>query len=195
MQEPEDHHMEEDGAERYAAYGLRIRQLFMVKAKTLATKATVAGAKAKAAAAANMRYTAYASDVGEGLRPVVPEWAVRASYGLAVAYVAGEVGLHTYHESQKPEGNPVRVLAHQSIFHSIASIGLPMFIIHQAVHGAQHAFQRIGRFTRWGPSLVGLALIPALPFVVDAPVEKAVDTAFEYGWPEGKKTEDGKKEH
>mmetsp|Transcript_43698 Transcript_43698/g.114848 ORF Transcript_43698/g.114848 Transcript_43698/m.114848 type:complete len:193 (+) Transcript_43698:37-615(+) len=182
MQDPEEDHAER-GLERYAAFGLRIKQVFAVKGKLLAAKASAAGAKVKAAAAANVRYTAYASDVGEGLRPVVPEWAVRASYGLAVTYVAGEIGLHTYHASQKQDTDIPRVLAHQTIFHGIASLGLPMVIIHQAVHGAQVVTKRLGRFTKWGPSLVGLSLIPALPFVVDAPVETAVDAAFDYGWP------------
>ena len=215
---PDDDVEQERGAERYAAFGIQMRQLFLVKARALKTKAMVVGAKAKAAAAANARYTAYASDVGEGLRPVVSEWAVKASYGLAITCetrwiqtqtdrslepccqhtclrhvtpplnapapdVGGEVGLHTYNEAQVPGGNPARVLAHQSVFHGIASLGLPMLIIHQTVHAAQIAAKRIGRFTRWGPSIAGLALIPALPFAVDAPVEAAVDAAFDYGWP------------
>jgi len=183
MQTPEDHHAEMQGAERYAVYGVAIKNIFRVKAKMLASKATVAGAKAKAAAAANVRYTAYASDVGEGLRPVVPEWAVKATYGIAVGYVGVEVGYHTYLEAQKPDGDTARVFVHQSIFHSIASIGLPMTIIHQAVHGAQWGFKKLGRFTKWGPSLVGLALIPALPYVVDHPCEVAVDYAFDAAWP------------
>jgi len=185
MQGPEDHHDDQRGMERYSAFGLRIRQLFQVKAKLLATKA-------KAAAVANVRYTAYASDVGEGLRPVIPQWAVRASYGLAVSYVGAEVGLHTYHESKKDKGEPLRVFCHQSIFHGVASLGLPMVIIHQAVHGAQYATKRLGRFTKWGPSLVGLALIPALPFCVDGPVEKVVDFAFDSYWP---KESEGKESH
>ena len=177
----------ERGLERYSAFGMRLRQLFQVKAKMLAA----AGAKAKAAALSNIRYTAYASDVGEGLRPVVPEWAVKASYGIAFAYVGGEVGLHTYHETQKPDGDPARVFVHQSTFHGLASLYLPMVIIHQAVHGAQYAFAKAGRFTKWGPSIVGLSLIPALPFCVDKPVEKVVDFIFEKAWPANARAKGG----
>ena len=177
----------ERGLERYSAFGMRLRQLFQVKAKMLAA----AGAKAKAAALSNIRYTAYASDVGEGLRPVVPEWAVKASYGIAFAYVGGEVGLHTYHETLKPDGDPARVFVHQSTFHGLASLYLPMVIIHQAVHGAQYAFAKAGRFTKWGPSIVGLSLIPALPFCVDKPVEKVVDFIFEKAWPENARAKGG----
>ena len=43
-----------------------------------------------------MRYTAYSSDIGEAFRPVVPQWAVKATYGLAITYIAGEVGVATY---------------------------------------------------------------------------------------------------
>jgi fission process protein 1 len=173
----------ERGNERYAAFGLRVKQLFTVKAKLLSTKAAAISVKAKSAALANARYTAYSSDVGEAFRPVVPEWAVRGTYGLAIAYICGDVGLTTYNESLKPEGNPTRAFVHASVFQGIASLALPMFIIHQAVHAAQYATKRIGRFTKWGPTLAGLALIPALPYAVDEPCEHAIDYVFDQAWP------------
>jgi fission process protein 1 len=164
------------GNERYLAFGLRIKQLFAIQAKILASKA-------KTAAAANARYTAYSSDVGEAFRPVVPEWAVRGTYGLAVSYILGDIGYTTYRESLRPEGNPIRACVHATIFQGIASLALPMFIIHQAVHAAQVASKRIGRFTKWGPTIAGLALIPLLPYAVDEPCEHAIDFAFDKAWP------------
>ena len=41
---------EEGGGSRYAAFGLRMKQLFAAKASALASKASVGGVKAKAAA-------------------------------------------------------------------------------------------------------------------------------------------------
>ena len=183
---------QERGSERYAAFGLRVKQLFATKAKLLSTKAAVVGAKAKSAAMANARYTAYSSDVGEAFRPMVPEWTVKATYGLAVAYICGDIGVTTYKETLKPDGNPPRAFAHGVVFQGVASLALPMFIIHQAVHAAQIATKRLGRFTKWGPTITGLALIPALPYAVDEPCEHAIDWAFEQAWPvDGK----GKKGH
>ena len=36
---------------------------------------------------------------------------------------------------------------------------------------------------RWGPCLLGLALIPAMPYL-DHPVEHAIETGFTMLWPE-----------
>ena len=185
METPEEIMIEhrERGNERYAAFGLRIKQVFAVKAKVLSAKASAAAAKSKAAAAANARYTAYSSDVGEAFRPMVPEWAVKATYGLAITYILGDVGLTTYQESCRPNGNPVRTFVHASVFQGIASLALPMFVIHQAVHAAQYATKKMGRFTKWGPTIAGLALIPALPYCIDEPCEHVIDGAFDYAWP------------
>ena len=105
-------------AQRYAAFGLRMKQLFAVKTKIL-------GVKAKKAALAKARYTAYSSDVGEAFRPVVPEWAVKGTYGLAVAYICGDIGMTTYKESLKPDGNTARTFVHATIFQGVASLALP----------------------------------------------------------------------
>ena len=176
------HH--EQGHDRYAAFGLRIKQLFAIKAK-------VGLAKAKQAALANARYTAYSSDVGEAFRPMVPEWAVRATYGLAITYIAGDVGMTTYKESQKPgatQEKTLRAFLHATIFQGVASLALPMVIIHQTVHAAQAITKRMKRFTKWGPTLAGLALIPALPYAVDEPCEHAIEYVFDKAWPvEGEK--------
>lgn len=43
--------------------------------------------------------------------------------------------------------------------------------------------QKVGRFQKWGPTVAGLAVVPAMPFVFDHPIEHAVDWAFEQAWP------------
>ena len=121
-----------------------------------------------------MRYTAYSSDIGEAFRPVVPQWAVKATYGLAITYIAGEVGVATYKESKKPEGETARTFVHACVFQGLASLAIPMVAIHQLVHAAQSLTKRVGRFQKWGPTIAGLAFIPALPFVIDEPAEHAV---------------------
>lgn len=163
----------DDGSfDRYAAFGLRLKQVFAVKTAALSK-----------AAAANARYIAYSSDVGEAFRPVVPRWAVTATYGVAIAYVAGDVGYTGYVESQRPGGNVARATAHAALFQGAASLVGPAIIIHQAVHVAQGVAKRSGRFVRWGPTLTGLAIIPFLPVMLDEPCEHAIGFLFDKLWP------------
>ena len=89
----------------------------------------------------------------------------------------------TYKETLKPDGEAVRAFCHAATFQGIASLALPMVVIHQAVHAAQYATRRMGRFTRWGPTIAGLALIPALPYAIDEPAEHVIDSAFDKFWP------------
>lgn len=68
-----------------------------------------------------------------------------------------------------------QLLVERSAFQGIASIAVPALIIHTTVDVSKHMFKRIGRFTRWGPSALGLAVIPFLPLYLDAPVEHGVE--------------------
>lgn len=36
----------------------------------------------------------------------------------------------------------------------------------------KHVFNRMGRFQRWGPTFMGLSLIPFLPYMFDEPVSE-----------------------
>lgn len=36
------------------------------------------------------------------------------------------------------------------------------------------------RLRAWGPTVTGLAIVPALPYIFDHPVEVATDRAFEW---------------
>ena len=86
------------------------------------------------------------------------------------------MGLTTWEESKRPDATQettLRAFCHATVFQGVASLALPMVIIHQVVHAAQAATKRLGRFTKWGPTVAGLILIPALPFAVDEPCEAA----------------------
>mmetsp|Transcript_27585 Transcript_27585/g.69633 ORF Transcript_27585/g.69633 Transcript_27585/m.69633 type:complete len:250 (+) Transcript_27585:58-807(+) len=137
------------------------------------------------------RFLAYSSDVGEAFRPVVPTSVVNASYGLAIGYCTYDVGYAGYKES-KAGGDVARAVTKQTLFQGLASIGLPFLIIHTSVHAAQKGFKRfMPGALKWGPTIVGLVLIPFLPAVCDEPVEHAIDWGFDEYWP----SKDGKKEH
>lgn len=147
---------------RYGAYARRAVQAFLVKG----------------------RLVAYTSDVGESVRPVVPPSVVRACYGLTWAYVAADVGYNTSEAilAKKPSETILRTAVHATTFQVIASVAVPSFIIHQAVHAAQHAVHKLPKtpLTRWLPSVVGLCMIPFMPFV-DHPIEQAVRLAARAG--------------
>lgn len=59
---------------------------------------------------------------------------------------------------------------------------LPAFTIHTAVKQAKKAFDKSSnlRLRAWGPTVTGLAIVPALPYIFDYPVEVATDRAFEW---------------
>ncbi|KAH9077393.1 mitochondrial 18 KDa protein-domain-containing protein [Lactarius deliciosus] len=156
---------------RYAAYGARLRT----------------------ALRAGHRYLAYTSDVGEAFRPVVPPALVTAAYGVSWIYLAGDVGYESYKAHRRGPTpfdaahftEPTRiglVAVKRAVFQSVASMALPAFTIHTAVKQAKKAFDKSTnpRLRAWGPTVTGLAIVPALPYIFDRPVEAATDRAFEW---------------
>ncbi|EPS37436.1 hypothetical protein H072_8867 [Dactylellina haptotyla CBS 200.50] len=94
--------------------------------------------------------------------------------------------------SGKPAGSPTavplkddyRVIGVQrAIFQSVASMLFPAVTIHSLVRYSGIAMKDVKnvRLRSWGPIGLGLAVVPALPFIFDKPVEHAVDWVFEKG--------------
>lgn len=75
------------------------------------------------------------------------------------------------------------VAVKRAIFQSVASMGLPAFTIHSTVRYAGQALKNVKntKLRTWGPVGLGLAVVPALPFAFDKPVEEAVDWVFDKG--------------
>lgn len=71
----------------------------------------------------------------------------------------------------------------RAVFQSIASMGLPAFTIHSTVRYSGLALKNVknAKVRTWGPVGLGLAVVPALPYLFDEPVEEAVDWVFEKG--------------
>jgi len=158
-----------DSQARYAAYTGRL---------AIITKRTLA-------AISRLRYLGYTSDIGESLRPVLkPQW-VTYFYGITWAYVACDCAYQGMKESDGG-GDSTQVLRTVSktfVFQSIASVAIPSILIHQAVHLAQKGFAKAPPRVRvMGPAIVGLALIPLMPFI-DEPAEHLIFAGFDYAWP------------
>ncbi|TEB35335.1 hypothetical protein FA13DRAFT_1811058 [Coprinellus micaceus] len=151
------------------------------------------GARLRTALRAGTRYVAYTSDIGEAFRPVVPPWVVTAAYGVSWLYLSGDVAYETYkahHRGPSPVeaanfSEPTRLTisaVQRAAFQSIASMALPAFTIHTVVAQAKKAFVNTKnvKVKTWGPTVTGLALVPALPYLFDHPVEQVTDRAFDW---------------
>ncbi|KAK0190762.1 mitochondrial 18 KDa protein-domain-containing protein [Armillaria mellea] len=151
------------------------------------------GARLRTALRASTRYIAYTSDVGEAFRPVVPPWVVTAAYGVSWLYLGGDVAYESYKAHRRGPSaieaahfsEPTRlglVAVQRATFQSIASMGLPALTIHTIVKQTKKAFVNVQnpKLKAWGPTLSGLAVVPALPYLYDHPVEAATDRAFDW---------------
>ena len=144
----------DEGALRYTGYAGRLGQLARAAERV-----------------SSIRHLAYASDVGEAARPVVPRWMVNTTYGLSVGYCAADVvakGVKAS-DSGASSAEVTRLCSQTAVFQGLASIAAPFVAIHSQVH----LFQKLLRNTaaaKHGPTVAGLALIPLLP-LVDHPIE------------------------
>lgn len=173
-----------DSSVRYAAYASRLRTIML----------------------SAHRYVAYTSDIGESFRPVAHPYLVRGAYGVSWAYLIGDVsyeGFKAYKKNQailnpeteeekaavaaRPGGQHIpgledyrTVMVQRAIFQSVASMGLPAFTIHSIVRYSGRAMKNVKnvKLRTWGPIGLGLAAVPALPFMFDKPVEEATEWIF-----------------
>ncbi|THH12912.1 hypothetical protein EW146_g7245 [Bondarzewia mesenterica] len=173
---------------RYMAYGARLRTVIRAGHRYLAYVRT-----STVFLAFDDDSHAQTSDVGEAFRPVVPPAIVTAAYGVSWLYLIGDVSYESYKAHRRGPSaleaanfsEPTRitmVAVKRATFQSIASMALPAFTIHTAVKQAKKAFDKSKspRIRSWGPTLTGLAIVPALPYLFDHPVEQAMDSAFEW---------------
>eukprot|EP00322_Chrysochromulina_rotalis_P024078 CAMPEP_0115858036 /NCGR_PEP_ID=MMETSP0287-20121206/15887_1 /TAXON_ID=412157 /ORGANISM="Chrysochromulina rotalis, Strain UIO044" /LENGTH=355 /DNA_ID=CAMNT_0003312281 /DNA_START=70 /DNA_END=1137 /DNA_ORIENTATION=- len=141
-----------------------------------------------------LRLTAFTSEVGESLRPLVQPWKVKLAYVVSWTYVILDVLIRTADEMslRGHSWRAVRTLLFFSTFHSIATMLLPAYCIHTAVHQAQLAvahfsaraawLQRSELLRVWTPTALGLLLIPLMP-LLDEPMEHLLESGFGFLWP------------
>jgi mitochondrial fission process protein 1 len=110
---------------------------------------------------------------------------VRSAYAVSWGYVLTDVGYEAYKAKQlNHESTPIVVSLSfkRALFQSIASMGLPAFTIHSLVkYSGKYVFRHAGNkvLRVWGPAMVGLGIVPALPYLFDHPVEHAIDRVWE----------------
>jgi mitochondrial fission process protein 1 len=142
------------------------------------------GGRLKTVALSASRYLAFTSDLGEAFRPIINPRLVTASYGISWLYCATDVALYGYKDwAAGASGSHIsRTVTERSIFQSVASMGLPALTIHTTVRVFASVFKKLGRYQKWGPTAMGLAVVPFLP-VFDHPVEHSLDWLFTRYWP------------
>lgn len=136
-----------------------------------------------------LRPAAYASEVGESTKSLVPRWAYKSLYGVSGLYIILDTNVQVYKLSENEEvidyyGGEhamdsilVKKGGDTLLWHSLASFALPGLTIHQIVH-----FSRLARpylnpvtvpnsFIRMYPPILGLM---AIPFIIH-PIDHFVD--------------------
>ncbi|PRP79012.1 hypothetical protein PROFUN_13254 [Planoprotostelium fungivorum] len=141
-------------------------------------------ARYRAILVAATRYLAFTSDVGEAFRPLVKPGIVKAAYGISWLYVIGDVSWEG-HKAWKIQQDPTTVagmMLKRAVFQGVASMALPALTIHSVVKYSGKLFSRSAHpnLRVWGPTVAGLATVPALPFMFDHPVERVVDEIWEF---------------
>ena len=131
-------------------------------------------------------YKAYCSNQ-RTLYPELPREAAQAHYNNAQTDItAPPTGTEVSLKSGvvAPIDDYRTVMAQRAIFQGIASMGLPAFTIHSIVRYSGRALKdaKNVRIRTYGPIGLGLAAVPALPFIFDKPVEEAVEWVFHTGF-------------
>lgn len=124
-----------------------------------------------------VRYLGYANEVGESFRPIVPVKVVRASYGVAFAYVLADTADKSWKMIRK-DGRPKKVLIETGdalLWQTLASVVIPGFTINRICALSQRVLSRnIPKMPltvrNWLTVALGLASIP----VIVRPIDKAV---------------------
>lgn len=127
-------------------------------------------------------------DFGAALQPVLETRIVTVANFVGLAYILTDVSWEAYKLKERgymsDDNRPMtmtQLVVERTSFQLVASVLVPHAIIHSAMHGSQKMFQKFGRYTRFGPSLVGLSVIPFLP-MLDRSIEGIMERGFErYG--------------
>ncbi|KAM3074758.1 hypothetical protein ACMFMG_008177 [Clarireedia jacksonii] len=189
---------------RYAAYATRIRTALLSAQRYVAYTSDI-GESFRPVAHLNLVRAAYGvswayliGDVAhegykaycmnqEILHPELPREAIHDRYNDAktdLKAVVTDAGVPLKPRQVTPLEDYRTVMAQRALFQGIASMGLPAFTIHSIVRysGKYLKNAKNVKIRTWGPIGLGLAAVPALPFLFDKPVEEAVEFVFHKGF-------------
>ncbi|KAI8091164.1 mitochondrial 18 KDa protein-domain-containing protein [Gilbertella persicaria] len=149
-----------EGKARYLAYGARIRTALL----------------------ASTRYLAYTSEVGEAFRPIAHPALVTAAYGVSWLYLGLDVSYEGYKAAHAGQDKVIvaTTVVKRGVFQSIASMLAPAITVHSIVKYSAYAFKNVKnqKVKGWGPTVLGLGIVPVLPYLFDEPIEHVIDKVF-----------------
>lgn len=132
---------------------------------------------------AGARPAAYASEVGESARPIVPKWMVNLGYGVSGLYVVADVYLKGYDTFTKTgdQRHTNIVVVDSLVWHSLASMTIPAVTIHSIVKYSAKPMKRANfspKVCRTVPSLIGLVSIPLIIHPIDHLTDYLLDNTI-----------------
>mmetsp|Transcript_12276 Transcript_12276/g.24353 ORF Transcript_12276/g.24353 Transcript_12276/m.24353 type:complete len:439 (+) Transcript_12276:396-1712(+) len=174
------------------AYGLMVRggdaeglSLEPSPTATFIAEAIPRGGEAPAAAKA-VRYAAYGSELAEAFRPVVTPTTILSLYGVTFTYMGGVIAAAAKAAAAGGFASLMRGTLLEVIFQVVANLIIPTGLVHLLVHYCHEALEKLdveGFVANWGPTSLGLAVIPFLP-LMDPFLEHAIEKSFNSVWPQ-----------
>ena len=131
-----------------------------------------------------LRYAGYANEVGESFRYQFPRF-VLPSYGIAMLYVLGDAGDKA--RRAMDEGQRSAAVAYTAadvlLWQTLASVAIPGLFINQVVFWSRKAVAEGTRISArlpptiatWGPTALGLGVIPFIIHPIDHGVDFLLD--------------------
>jgi hypothetical protein len=132
------------------------------------------------------RPLAYASELGESTRAVIPKSAVRGLYGLSFAYCFADIGVRAH--DFKNEGHTNQQVVYstfdRTLWHGSASMFMPAFTIHTLVKYSRMVINKTAivqstpKVGIWGPVIIGLSSIPFIIHPLDHLTDYIMDNTI-----------------
>jgi fission process protein 1 len=120
---------------------------------------------------ASIRPLAYASELGESVRPLVPPILVKILYGVSWGYVFLDTGLKTFSVENQGRSKMIIYGFDTLVWHCLASMLIPAYVIHSLVHYSELVIRKYAapstKFGRYGPTIIGLSSIPFIIHPID----------------------------
>jgi len=118
-----------------------------------------------------VRFLGYANEVGEAFRPIVPRWAVNATYAVAGTYVCADAGWRAHTQPPTASHGKLVEAGDTLAWQTLASIAIPGAVINRIVWSVG----KLAPGGSWLPTLAGLAAIPLIIKPIDHGVDWVLD--------------------
>jgi hypothetical protein len=131
-------------------------------------------------ALAYSRPLAYASEVGESTRKVLPKL-VTPLYALSIGYVFVDIAIKFADLGERPASYKKFFLLDLSLWHLGASILFPAITINRFVHGSTYVLNKANvgnKVAIYAPAIAAICLIPFIVHPLDHATDWLMDNSF-----------------